>query len=95
METEQLKPKELDEHVQNGTFRLAFVGMSNAGKSYRSRVLQNELDFFWYEVDAHIQESLNIADMDDISTWLGYPTMDTYRVRQQEYLENIVLLKIK
>jgi len=87
MNTERLKPQELDSHVANGTFRLAFVGMSNGGKSYRSRVLQNELDFFWYEVDAHIQEALNIDDMDDISSWLGYPTMGTYQERQNVYLE--------
>ena len=87
MDTEQLKPHELDAHVQNGTFRLAFVGMSNAGKSYRSRVLQNELDFFWYEVDAHIQGALNLENMDDISSWLGYPTLDTYKERAQIYLD--------
>lgn len=86
METEQLRPHELDAHVENGTFRLAFVGMSNAGKSYRSRTLQNELDFFWYEVDANIQEELGFADMEAISEWLGYPTDSTYQERQQQYL---------
>ena len=86
METEQLRPDELDVHVVNETFRLAFVGMSNGGKSYRSRVLQNELDFFWYEVDAHIQEALNLEDMSDISSWLGYPTMATYQERQGIHL---------
>lgn len=87
METDQLQPHELDAHVAAGTFRLAFVGMSNAGKSYRSRVLQNELDFFWYEVDAHIQDELSIENMDDISAWLGYPTVETYKERAQMYLD--------
>lgn len=86
MNTDQLQAHEMDEHLKNGTFRLAFVGMSNAGKSYRSRVLQNELDFFWYEVDANIQGALGIDDMDEISDWLGYPTQDTYQERQREYL---------
>lgn len=87
MDTERLKPEELDVHVENGTFRLAFVGMSNAGKSYRSRVLQNEMDFFWYEVDAHIQKQLGFSDMDDISAWLSVPTSPTYAERQRLYLE--------
>lgn len=87
MRSEQLLPRELDAHVSNGTFRLAFVGMSNAGKSYRSRVLQNELDFFWYEVDAHIQETLGIEDMGGVSEWLGYPTSKTYKGREQQYLD--------
>jgi len=28
MHSEQLKPEEFDAHIANGTFRLAFVGMS-------------------------------------------------------------------
>lgn len=87
MNTEQLTSTEFDTHVQEGTLRLSFIGMSNAGKSYRSRVLQEELDFFWYEVDAHIQGELVLADMEGISSWLGYPTMDTYAQRQQQYLD--------
>lgn len=86
MELEHLTPAELDTHVALGTFRLAFVGMSNAGKSYRSAVLQNELDFFWYEVDAHIQKVLQHENMSDISSWLGHPTMETYHRRAQAYI---------
>ncbi len=86
MKAENLIPDELDAHVAAGTFRLAFVGMSNGGKSYRSAVLQNELDFFWYEVDAHIQDALQLEDMGDISSWLGYPTMETYSDRMKIYL---------
>jgi len=87
MEAEQLRPQELDEHVRKGTFRLAFVGMSNAGKSYRSRVLQNELGFFWYEVDANIQNILDVEGMTGVSEWLGYPTSPTYQERQVKYLK--------
>lgn len=87
METELLKPEELDTHVQNGTFRLAFIGMSNAGKSYRSKVLQNELNFLWFHVDEEIQKELGFASMADISSWLGYPTVDGYAAREATYLE--------
>lgn len=87
MKHEQLHPHELDEHLQKGTFRLAFVGMSNAGKSYRSRVLDEELNFHWYEVDACIQTRLGFTDMDDISSWLGFPTCPQYSERAQTYLK--------
>lgn len=87
MEIELLKPEELDAHVQNGTFRLAFVGMSNAGKSYRSKVLQNELNFVWFHVDEKIQHELGFESMEDISAWLGYPTEDSYAQREARYLE--------
>ena len=86
MNTEQLTAAELDVHVAEGTFRLAFIGMSNGGKSYRSKTLRDELDFHWYEVDAHIQSALGIADMDEISAWLSYPTSPTHRERAAEYL---------
>ncbi len=86
MNYEQLTPAEMDAHVAAGTFRLGLVGMSNGGKSYRSRVLKNELDWHWYEVDAHIQDALGLEDMNDISSWLGYPTMETYAERQVTYL---------
>lgn len=86
MDYELLKPDELDAHVRAGTFRLAFVGMSNAGKSYRSRVLQTELDFYWYEVDKAIQKDLGFSDMDSISTWMGLPTTETYEARAAQYL---------
>lgn len=85
-EEELLRPDELDNHVANGSFRLAFVGMSNAGKSYRSRVLQSGLDFFWYEVDACIQKTLGFAQMEEISGWLGFPTSPTYVERADQYL---------
>jgi shikimate kinase len=86
MNADQLTPAEMDVHLVHGTFRLSFIGMSNAGKSYRSRVLKSELGFCWYEVDAHIQSLLHIEDMEDISTWLGYPTQETYAERASQYL---------
>ena len=87
MGVEQLKPEELDTHVENGTFRLAFIGMSNAGKSYRSRVLHTEEDFLWYHVDKMIQEKLGFSDIGATASWLGMPTSETYPKREREYLE--------
>lgn len=87
MELEKLTPQELDAHVANGTFRLALVGMSNAGKSYRSRVLRDEAHFLWYHVDEEIQKALGFTEMDEISKWLGYPTGEGYAQREARYLE--------
>lgn len=82
-----LRPEEFDTHVRNGTLRLAFVGMSNAGKSYRSRVLRDELSFLWYQVDEEIQKALGFSSMAEISTWLGFPTESAYPEREKQYLE--------
>jgi len=61
---------EMMQHIKQGDFRLAFVGMSNCGKSYKSRILQDNAGFFWYEVDRAIQKSLGFDSMDQIASWM-------------------------
>ena len=86
MNLERLTPQEFNAHIRAGTFRLAFVGMSNVGKSYRSRVLRDECDFMWYHVDGEIRKTLVFDTMDGISKWLGLPNTPGYAAREQTYL---------
>jgi shikimate kinase len=85
---DMLTQAEMDTHIRNGTFRLAFVGMSNCGKSYKAKVLVRENDFYWHHVDGEIQTKLGFEDMDDISDWLGYPNNPAYAKNQSTYLES-------
>ncbi len=85
MKSELLTPDELDKHVTNKDFRLAFVGMSNAGKSYRSKVLRDELDFMWYEVDQEISNKLGLEDVTAVASWMGTPGDDGYQEREDLY----------
>ncbi len=78
---------EFEEKIKNGVLKIAFVGMSNAGKSYYSEKLQNEMDFFWYDIDEKIQGVLGFGNMDEISDWLGYPNSLDYTQREKKYLE--------
>ncbi|OGC80766.1 hypothetical protein A2943_02710 [Candidatus Adlerbacteria bacterium RIFCSPLOWO2_01_FULL_51_16] len=87
MQSEQLKPEEFDAHIASGTFRLAFIGMSNAGKSYRSKTLHKEKDFLWYQVDEEIWKALGFDTIAEISSWIGYPTDEGYAERERQYLE--------
>lgn len=87
MEPVLLTPDEFDAHVADGTLRLSFVGMSNCGKSYRSRVLKDENDFLWYQVDDDIQKELCLSGQEAMSEWLGYPTSKYYPERERKYLE--------
>ena len=84
METEPLKPEEFDAHIRAGTLRLALVGMANAGKSYRAKVLSDKADFLRYSVDDKIQNALAV---DDLSAWMGYPSSGGYAEREKKYLE--------
>lgn len=85
--SEQLTPTEFDAHVNKKTLRLAFIGMSNCGKTYRSRVLANELSFQWYQVDAEIQRTLGLENIEKMAQWLSYPSTDGYGEREERYLE--------
>ncbi len=87
MKLEQLTQNEYSRHIENKTLRLAFIGMSNAGKSYRAKVLRDECGFMWYHVDGEIQKTLGFETMEEISEWLGYPTSNTYIEREQQYLD--------
>jgi shikimate kinase len=82
-----LKPEEFDAHLAAHTVRISFVGMANAGKSYRSRILQEEGGFLWYEIDEEIQKALGFVDMAEISAWMGYPMSEGYIGRERTYLE--------
>ena len=87
MEPEQLTQAEFDGHIAAGTLRLAFVGMSNVGKSYRAQVLQDECGFFWYSVDKEILHAFGFAGEDEISKWLGFPNSPDYAKRERQYLD--------
>ena len=87
MELALLTQSEFDAHIANKTLRLAFIGMSNVGKSYRSKMLCNESGFDWYQVDKEILKSLGFSSMEEESKWLGLPHSVTYQERERAYLD--------
>lgn len=86
MKSEQLKPQEFEAHIEKGTLRLALVGMSNAGKSHRSRVLQKESGFELHHVDARIATLLGLKSTEDLSRWMGFPSAPDYQEKEEKYL---------
>ncbi len=82
-----IKQKDFEEMLKGSELSLAFVAMSNAGKTYRSKVLQEEAGFFHYSVDDEIQKELNIKSMEEISEWLSFPDLPSYKEREAKYLE--------
>jgi len=73
--------------MRSGTLRLAFVGMSNVGKTSRSRALQSALSFEHLDIDGEICAELGLADMHALAAWLGYPGSEGYRERERHYLD--------
>lgn len=78
--------KEFDQKFKNNELRIAFIGMSNIGKSYRTRELGAEKGFETYTVDAHICDAIGIPTEEEMAVWLGYPYEAQFQKHQQEYL---------
>src|SRR3989344_9382512 len=88
MDLAPLTQAEYDAHIADNSLRIAFVGMSNVGKSYRSKVLRDESEFDWYQVDKEIIKSLGFTGMEEVAEWLGPPSADTYQERERVYLDS-------
>lgn len=82
-----LTQSQFQQQYDEGKLRICFIGMSNIGKSHCSRLLRDEFGFDVYEVDAEIQAAMDIPDMEDASTWMGYPYEEKYTANEKFYLE--------
>ena len=83
-----LTKSEFDKKFKNKTLKLAFIGMSNIGKSFRSKELVREKNFNHYCVDEQIGDSLNINSEAEMAQWLGYPYEDRFTPNQAIYLKH-------
>ncbi|WP_371395511.1 shikimate kinase [Fretibacter rubidus] len=78
----QLTRAEFDEHYAAGKLKIAFIGMSNIGKSYTASRLSKSHDFQLVEVDQLIWEELGEQSMADFARWQGQPYSSGYRERE-------------
>ena len=79
--------KKFEKQFQEKTLRIAFIGMSNIGKSYASEKLQEIFDFEIHSIDAEIQKDLGQKDWAQAANWMGYPFEEKYKQNEQKYLE--------
>ena len=77
---------EFDDLQARGQLRIALIGMSNIGKSYRSQQLADELEFARFGVDGQIAAQLGQADTNEMAAWFDMPDTDGFAARQTEYL---------
>jgi shikimate kinase len=66
--------------------QIAFIGMSNIGKSYRTQQLKKKFGFEAFSVDDGIGEELGFTTMHEMSVWMGYPFRERYKKAEKEYL---------
>lgn len=80
----QLSRADFDTAYAAGELRLAFVGMSNIGKSFTAGRLAKTHDFDLIEVDRIIWESLGQGSMADFAAWQGQPYTEDYGPRETQ-----------
>ena len=76
-----------EQKFKDNKLRLAFIGMSNIGKSFRSKELSNDKDFVISSIDEGICEKINIKEEKDLGEWFGYPYEKDFSLKQKKYLE--------
>jgi len=79
----QLSRAEFDARYAAGTLKVAFIGMSNIGKSYTAMRLATKYDFSLIEVDKIIWENLGHDSMDAFAEWQGHPYTEGYGEREK------------
>ena len=78
-----------DEFLQKfsaGNLKIAFVGMSNIGKSFRSKQLGKIKNFRVFSVDDAIEKKLGLSSMKEMAQWMGYPYEKKYKAAEKKYL---------
>ncbi|MES2971594.1 MAG: hypothetical protein V4702_04700 [Patescibacteria group bacterium] len=92
---ETITPIEFGERLDAGRLVLALVGMSNVGKTRRSKQLAKELGFNHLDCDAMIEANLKTTlsalgydgGIEDVARWMGQPYEPQYPQNEQTYLD--------
>lgn len=80
----KLNRAEFETRYSSGKLRLAFIGMSNIGKSYTAKRLARDFDFNLVDIDKLIWEELGHDDMAGFAEWQGQPYSEGYSDREEK-----------
>ncbi|QQS59413.1 hypothetical protein IPN35_00795 [Candidatus Peregrinibacteria bacterium] len=72
---------------ENQNLKIAFIGMSNIGKSFRTEQLQRLKNMQSSSIDNSIAEQMKKEGMAGMVEWMGYPFEKKYKEAEKEYLE--------
>lgn len=82
----KLSKKEFQQRVREHTLRIAFVGMSNIGKSRLAKDMERKGGWTRLDIDGAICERLEKRDLRELAVWLGFPADARYAENEQHYL---------
>lgn len=82
-----LTKKKFNKQFQNNTLKIAFIGMSNIGKSYRTEEFQIHKKFETHSIDHAISQKMKLTDTNELAQWMGHPYETKFQKTQKIYLE--------
>jgi shikimate kinase len=82
----KLTRQQFQEKFEKKELRIAFIGMSNIGKSHWTKFLTEQKGFASYSVDVEIQKNWDLDDMAKATTWMGYPFEEKFAKNEVDYL---------
>lgn len=82
-----LTAKEFASLYENDGLKIAFIGMSNIGKSYTAHRLQSAYKFDVIEIDNLIIKALGKTSMAEFAAWQGQPYEKGYAKREARSIE--------
>jgi len=80
----KLSKTEFTKRYAKGALKIAFIGMSNIGKSYTALRLATHYEFNLIEVDKIIWENLGHDSMEAFAQWQGHPYTKGYSAREKK-----------
>ena len=83
----KLSSKQYLKKFDDNELKLAFIGMSNIGKSFTAKRLAKAFKFKLTEVDKLIWQRLGHDNMEEFAEWQGHPYEDGYAEREQLSIE--------
>ncbi len=72
---------------ETGQLNIAFIGMSNIGKSYAASRIAQHYNFTLFEIDQIIWKLLGHESMEEFAAWQGQPYEDDYKARERRSIE--------
>ncbi len=82
-----LTRSEFDKRLKNNQLQIAFIGMSNVGKTYRATQVAELQSFYLHPVDDEIAAKLELDSVEAIAEWMGQPDSGDYLAKQAQYMQ--------
>lgn len=75
-----------DSAIASGTLKIAFIGMSNVGKTRVSKSLAKAGVVTRFEIDEEIGKQLKLESINSVAEWMGFPYEARYLGAEEHYL---------